>query len=79
MLPHPERGGVVERHINSKFKIYLPQAPLKIHSTTAFSSLTSKFGEFISPAKVALVCLKFILIFIEFCSLVTKLWLICGF
>ena len=40
---------------------------------------TSKFGEFISPAEVALVCLKFILSFIKFCSLVTELWLICGF
>ena len=40
---------------------------------------TNKFGEFISPAEVALVCLKFILSFIKFCSLVTKLWLICGF
>ena len=27
---------------------------------------TSKFGEFISPAEVALVCLKFILSFIKF-------------
>ena len=34
-------------------------------------SKTSKFGEFISPAEVALVCLKFILSFIKFCSLVT--------
>ena len=39
---------------------------------------TSKFSEFIPPAEVALVCLKFILSFIKFCSLVTKLWL-CGF
>ena len=38
--------------------------------------VTSKFGEFISPAEVVLVCLKFILSFIKFCSLVTKLWLI---
>ena len=29
--------------------------------------------------EVALVCLKFILSFIKFCSLVTELWLICGF
>ena len=42
-------------------------------------SITSKFSEFISPAEVALVCLKFILNFIKFCSLVTELWLICGF
>ena len=41
--------------------------------------MTSKFGKFISPAEVALVCLKFILSFIKLCSLVTKLWLICGF
>ena len=42
--------------------------------------VTSKFGEFISPAEVALVCLKFIFSFIKFCSLVTnKLWLICAF
>ena len=34
---------------------------------------TSKFGEFISPTKVALVCLKFILSFIKFCSFATKL------
>ena len=39
-------------------------------------SLTSAFGEFISPAEMALVCLEFILSFIKFCSLVTKLWLI---
>ena len=45
----------------------------------AVVKITSKFGEFISPAEVALVCLKFILSFIKFCSLVTKLWLICGF
>ena len=32
---------------------------------------TSKFSEFISSAEVALVCLKFILSFIIFCSLVT--------
>ena len=32
-----------------------------------------------SPAEVALVCLKFILSFIKFCSLVTESWLICGF
>ena len=31
------------------------------------------------PAEMALVCLKLILSFIKFCSLVTKLWLICGF
>ena len=40
---------------------------------------TSKFSEFISPAEVALASLKFILSFIKFCPLVTKLWLICGF
>ena len=40
---------------------------------------TSKFGECIFPTRVALVCLKFILSFIKFSSLVTKLWLICGF
>ena len=40
---------------------------------------TSKFGEFISPAEVAVVCLKYSLSFIKFCSLVSKLWLICGF
>ena len=32
---------------------------------------TSKFSEFISPAEVALVCLKFILGYIKFCSLAT--------
>ena len=32
---------------------------------------TSKFGEFISAAEVALVCLKLILSFIKFCSLAT--------
>ena len=41
--------------------------------------ITSKFGEFISPAEVAVVYLKFILNFIKFCSLTTELWLIRGF
>ena len=40
---------------------------------------TGKCGEFISPAEVDLVCLKFFLSFIKFCLLVTELWLICGF
>ena len=33
---------------------------------------TSKIGEFISPAEVALVCFKFILSFIKCCSLITE-------
>ena len=41
------------------------------------TSETCKFGEFIFPAEVALVYLKFVLSFIKFCSLVTELWLIC--
>ena len=42
-------------------------------------SITSKFGEFISPAKVALDCLKSVSSFIKFCSLVTvmaNLWVL---
>ena len=45
---------------------------LYINNYRTESKLTSKFGEFISPAEVALVRLKFILSFIKFCSLVTK-------
>ena len=42
-----------------------------------YKSQRSIFGEFISPTKVALVCLKFILSFIKFCSLVTvNLWIL---
>ena len=57
------------------FNIYFLISPFLFY----FLLSTSKFGEFISPAEVALVCFKHILSFIKFCSLVTELWLICGF
>ena len=44
---------------------------LSVH-TSPTAIITSKFGEFISPAEVALVCLQFILSFIKFCSLVIR-------
>ena len=41
--------------------------------------ITSKFGEFISPAKEALVCLKFILSFINFVHLLLSYGLFVDF
>ena len=35
------------------------------------AKIISKFDEFLYPAEVAVVCLKFFLSFIKFCSLVT--------
>ena len=67
--------------INTSYNNDAPSAVLAV-----IHSKKSKFGVFISPDEVALVCLKFILSclklilsFIKFCSLVTELWLICGF
>ena len=59
------KGNTVDSYLNAEYKSLIRAFQYRD------SEETSKFGEFISPAEVALLCLKFILSFIKFCSLVT--------